>query len=412
MAALALVAFCLALMADPARAEVECEKAPVCDEEECLLEDGCACSHTTPGLAWEETPQIVYLTFDDAFTELAENLFYSGLFNGQFKNPNGCPIRATHFLSHMYTDYELVHEYWTMGHEFATHSITHRNDETYWKKMDAEGWTNEIGGMKDMISAYANIPRGDIVGMRAPFLQPGGEEQFSVMRQLRLLYDSSLSSLSFGHENINNGLWPFTYDYKSEMDCGIGPCPECAWPGVWEQPILDLEDNRFGSSPTANKSLGASCNMLDSCVIPDEQPQTADTVFDMLQRNFDRVHKDNTSTKAPFGLYMHAAWFSGNEWRYDGYKRFVEYMMSFDDVYIVPIKDGLAWRQNPVPLSELADSELFGCEDYPYDNECTNPKRCRYTDVQNEDLNLDEIYMNVCTSCPDNYPWLGNVDGY
>ena len=44
-------------------------------------------------------PQIVYLTFDDAFTAQAEEQFYRGLFDGTYKNPNGCDIRATHFIT-------------------------------------------------------------------------------------------------------------------------------------------------------------------------------------------------------------------------------------------------------------------------------------------------------------------------
>ena len=44
-------------------------------------------------------PQIVYITFDDAFTAQAESQFYRSLFDGTFKNPNGCDIRATHFVT-------------------------------------------------------------------------------------------------------------------------------------------------------------------------------------------------------------------------------------------------------------------------------------------------------------------------
>ena len=47
--------------------------------------------------------QIVYLTFDDAFTAQAEDQFYRLLFNGTYKNPNGCNIRATHFLTQVCT---------------------------------------------------------------------------------------------------------------------------------------------------------------------------------------------------------------------------------------------------------------------------------------------------------------------
>jgi hypothetical protein len=50
-------------------------------------------------------------TFDDGFTKLAMDNYYSKIFDGQYKNPNGCPIRATHFLTHQSTDYSLVINY-------------------------------------------------------------------------------------------------------------------------------------------------------------------------------------------------------------------------------------------------------------------------------------------------------------
>ena len=52
--------------------------------------------------------QIVYLTFDDALTALAEELYHRGIFNGTFKNPDGCAIRGTHFISARANDYSLV----------------------------------------------------------------------------------------------------------------------------------------------------------------------------------------------------------------------------------------------------------------------------------------------------------------
>ena len=52
--------------------------------------------------------QIVYLTFDDALTALAEELYHRGIFNGTYKNPDGCAIRGTHFISARANDYSLV----------------------------------------------------------------------------------------------------------------------------------------------------------------------------------------------------------------------------------------------------------------------------------------------------------------
>jgi hypothetical protein len=50
-------------------------------------------------------------TFDDGFTKLATDNYYSKIFEKQYTNPNGCPIRATHFLTHQSTDYSLVINY-------------------------------------------------------------------------------------------------------------------------------------------------------------------------------------------------------------------------------------------------------------------------------------------------------------
>ena len=53
-----------------------------------------------------------------------------------------------------------------------------------------------------------------------------------------------------------------------------------------------------------------------------DEPPAKQNVFDMLKKSFDRVYNGN---RAPFGLYMHAAWFfAPNTWHYDGYKDFIE----------------------------------------------------------------------------------------
>lgn len=71
----------------------------------------------------EETPQMVILTFDDAVNN--ENWeIYQKVFAVNRTNGNGCPISATFFLSHEYTNYRDVQKLWNDGHEIAVHSIT------------------------------------------------------------------------------------------------------------------------------------------------------------------------------------------------------------------------------------------------------------------------------------------------
>ena len=72
---------------------------PRCSDDKCTIADGCHCSGSEPPVEIAKRPQIVYLTFDDAFTAQAEEQFYRSVFDGTYKNPNGCTIRGTHFIT-------------------------------------------------------------------------------------------------------------------------------------------------------------------------------------------------------------------------------------------------------------------------------------------------------------------------
>ena len=84
-----------------------------CSSSTCVLPD-CACSGSEPKVDLSERPQIVYLTFDEAMTQLFDQDYYTELFmadvNGDYKyaNPNGCPIRATFFVTALSNDFHVV----------------------------------------------------------------------------------------------------------------------------------------------------------------------------------------------------------------------------------------------------------------------------------------------------------------
>ena len=99
---------------------------------------------------------------------------------------------------------------------------------------------------------------------------------------------------------------------------------------------------------------------------------TKEAVHEMLKRNFERAY--NGHTRAPFGLYVHAAWFFGGDYRYEGYKMFIEEITELPDVWVVPIHAGLEYRKNPVTNEELLNGTLpeFHCDNFP-----TPPGPCR-----------------------------------
>ena len=74
------------------------------------------------GVEAKSTPQLVLLTFDDSINDINREL-YKEMFETGRKNPNGCPISATFYVSHEWTDYKQVQNLWADGHEIASHSI-------------------------------------------------------------------------------------------------------------------------------------------------------------------------------------------------------------------------------------------------------------------------------------------------
>jgi len=397
----------------------ECSPSTSCPET-CEL-PMCACSGSEPVVNGTR-PQIVYLTFDDALTAQASSQFYDELFGTPTEhnnsNPNGCALRATHYVTHQYTDYSLVNRWWHFGHEIASHSITHRNDLNYWKSMTELEWSKEIVGQRRITAQFANIPACDISGMRSPFLQMGGDTQFSMLYNNNFDYDCSWPTRAFGYMDAEIGLYPYTMDFESVQDCEISPCPTCSYPGLWVQPMLDLEDEWIGSVVPGQ---GNPCSMLDACtIIPHDEygPEDPKQVFDMLMRNFARVYNGN---RAPWGLYMHAAWFFGSPWHFEGYSMFLKEISTYDDVWIVPVKDGLEYMKNPVSNEELISagktSGPFACsameeQSGKYgstDNKCGSTRSCRYDVNLPEDNIFGEHYMTICSSsssCPTDYPWL------
>lgn len=70
-----------------------------------------------------QTPQIILLTFDGA-VNLNNYEHYKRVFTSTRKNPNGCPIRGTFFISHEYCDYNMVQQLAHEGHEIGTETIS------------------------------------------------------------------------------------------------------------------------------------------------------------------------------------------------------------------------------------------------------------------------------------------------
>ena len=301
-----------------------------CKTSDCGLPT-CFCPGQVGPIPTKETPQIVMFEFDDAVNgEVVE--FYRYLFNGQRKNPNGCPISATLFVMDKWTNYTLVKELYLSGHEIGVHSISHRMPESWWHKASYNDWRSEMDGQRTKLIKKSSIPKDEIGGVRAPFLETGGDNEIRMIKDFSFEYEATF--MTGPHKG--GGAWPFTLDYAPEaVYCTNRLCPNRGYPGVWEVPI-----NRWTGLD------GDICVMVDEC-----HAGNKDKAYQYFKRNF--LHHYN-GNRAPFGINMHATWFQDDH-KLQAVDKFITEILKLDDVYVLTVHQTLQWMRNPRNIKEAVD---------------------------------------------------------
>jgi len=347
-----------------------------CSPSTCRLPN-CYCGGKSipGGFTPKEIPQFVLLTFDDAVNDLNKD-FYAQLFNRRV-NPNKCPIKATFYVSHEWTNYAQVQDLYADGHEMASHTVTHSSGSSFSEKK----WASEVVGLAELMVKYAGVDPADIKGMRAPFLAVGGDKMFSVLKRYGFYYDSSMPTRSAS--------WPYTLEHRMPHSCSVEPCPEQSHPGMWEVPMNTLFDVN-----------GGNCAMADGCTYKEDS--------DEIQRIFTRNFLEHyTKQREPFPLFFHAAWFFNRPHRKQGFIRFIDSILALPDVYFVTSQELINWVRNPVPLAQVHNSPIFHCN-FP-----NRPKKCNNRGAKCNLRHLgDERQFQTCqTQCPNKYPWVNNLNG-
>lgn len=360
------------------RGRMPLSPAQPCDEKKCQL-PSCHCASTDPpgGLQAADTPQIVMFSFDDGLRDQDYNNYYSPVFNG-LKNPNGCPISLTYFVSHNFTDYVLVeHSYLVDLAEIADHSVTHRTPTTWWLNATEQEMTHEVKDQQSILHLWGDIPQDKIQGFRAPFLATS-EMELKVLYENKFLYEASMVT--------DTNYWPFTLDYKSPICNSPATCPVNAYPGLWLVPNV-----------VYTQSSGYPCPMLDACTAP----ITEDDWMEFFDTNFKAHYEGNRS---PFGIYSHSAWFYGGQARVDALKKFLAKLGSMKDVFIVSHTQMLDWVRDPTPLSKISDFEAWKCPPRPVPK-CEMEKPVCNKFYDNAGL------LKSCNACPPHYPGYGDPEG-
>ena len=305
----------------------------------CRLPNCSCCGNSIPGEK-SKRPQIVYFSFDDAVT-VRNYPLYVELFNGTRLNPNGCPISMTLFVSHNNTDYHLVKNLYKKGMDIAVHGINHI------KAKSIQQFTTEALGQRHNLATKANIPKNEIIGYRSPYLIVYGSEHFEILQKAGLKYDSTLTITK--RSLIEESPFPFTLDEGWPYPCSIPQCPTRPIPGFWELPVVSVID-RLGQYP---------CVYVDGCI---NEPLTEEESYNFLLNNFMSYYNKN---KAPFGLNMHSTWllreYDTDPYRMRAMHRFLDYILSLNDVYVVNMKQTMEWMKQQPFLNQLSSFLPFQC---------------------------------------------------
>ncbi|XP_066942872.1 chitin deacetylase 1-like isoform X2 [Macrobrachium rosenbergii] len=366
--------------------------APICNPDECRIPD-CFCfndaSEIPNNMNPRDVPQMITITFDDAIN--IENIdLYQIIFDNRF-NPNQCTIKSTFFVSHKYTNYSAVQDMHRLGHEIAIHSISHSNNETFWTKASLDEWEREMAGARVIVERFANITDSSVIGLRAPYLRVGGNNQFSMMEKNAFLYDSTMTA-----PLQNPPLWPYTLYYRMPHTChgNLQNCPTRSF-AVWEM-VMNEMDRR--EEPTIEEEL-PGCAMVDSCF---SNKPTADQFYKFLVNNFDRHYNTN---RAPMGLYFHSAFLKNDPEILDAFLFWLdETLANNPDVYFVTMTQVIQWMQDPQPVSNLKNYE-------PWKERCNvaGPPYCyggTNCELNTDELPSETLRLATCMRCPNRYPWL------
>ncbi|TPX62779.1 hypothetical protein SpCBS45565_g06943 [Spizellomyces sp. 'palustris'] len=342
-----------------------------CDPTVCKLPN-CFCPDRMPpgGLSVSNTPQFVLLTFDDAVNTITYPLSTAVTTS---KNPNGCRMDATYYVSTMYTDYHLVQMLKAAGHEIAVHTMTHPGN----------AGLDEIDGCRKALKAFSGVD--GMTGFRAPYLQYN-MSTYQALQDLNIRYDCSNPA------DPRTAPWPFTYDNGFPYICETGDCDYTRkFPGLWEIPMYALVD----------QSTGMEYTVMDP-------PGTPAFLMQLLQYNF-KLHWE--STRTPMGLWLHPAWFlqDPDNDRVALLNSFIQWTRDYtnNQVWYITVEELVGWMQNPVGLDKIGTSPAVQCPEQavgPVTKEACNGRDDNQNGQIDEGLtircNLGMYSSDTCFFCP------------
>ncbi|KAJ3052809.1 hypothetical protein HK097_005629, partial [Rhizophlyctis rosea] len=354
-----------------------------CDPNTCKL-PSCHCASKKAPVS--NPPMFLIVTHDDAIQEATWGPATS--FIGNRKNPNGCSVGTTFFVSTLYSDPSLLTRWYAMGQEVADHTVTHATPFT--------GTYPEIEGSRYWINSLGGIPRGQIKGFRHPFLNYS-VDSLNLLAKAGFEYESSMSSQT--HDMV----WPYTLDYGAVNDCmnTLNVCgKELNAKGLWEIPMAAIYD------PTRGVQL------MDPFNEPTPQnPTPMDQIGANYRTAFDLRYNGD---RAPFGVYVHPVWLGKAQPPTipDGAAKakmindFIDYALAKKDVWMITNAQLIEYMKDPVPADQLASKPYMSCkkDPAPPTNICNGLSTGGNSTT--ETCGFAEGTFSTCYGCPASYPTL------
>ncbi len=303
----------------------------VCDTTVCRLPD-CHCADTAPpgGLAPQDVPQFILVTFDDAVHSYSEHLI--GAFLTDVRNPDGRLAPATYFINETYTMPHLVRARYEAGHEIANHTASHTTSN----ETSSDAWHAELAQLEALVVDSLQIPRDQLQGFRAPFLATN-QAMWDALAERNYLYDSSVPEqvmmpplVSTSQENY---VWPHTLDYGMALSCYANICPARPIPGLWTIPMWAWTDKDGTLQGVMDPAIGSAAPFAD-----------------LLNDTFDARYNGN---RAPIGLYLHAGQ-TAHPGRPEALHAFLTEKLTMPDVWMITMRGLIEWMRNPVPAPQIA----------------------------------------------------------
>uniref|UniRef100_A0A914PGS1 Uncharacterized protein n=1 Tax=Panagrolaimus davidi TaxID=227884 RepID=A0A914PGS1_9BILA len=162
-------------------------------------------------------------------------------------------------------------------------SINHRIFREARPERSIPEWKAEMVGMREALERFSYVDSSKVVGIRAPRLAMGGDNQLKMMSSNKFAYDNSLF--------VEGGpFWPQTLDYKTPWTCPSGQhCPQEKYPALWQFPINEIIRND-----------GKRVSMLRSAL------KVYETPFSLSQTILNNFNRSMSANRAPFILNLDA----------------------------------------------------------------------------------------------------------